>query len=721
MPKTIAAPAAQAVLTSPVAAPVAFAGSRPAAPESMLAKLRRAVAHQDILFAIGIITLVAVLVLPMPTWVVDIGLATSITLSVLILMTAIWIDKPLDFSSFPTVLLVVTLLRLALDLATTRLILANGHHGLDAAGSVINGFASFIVGGDFVIGVVVFAILVVINFMVITKGAGRIAEVAARFSLDAMPGKQMAIDADLSSGMITDKEARVRRKELEEESSFFGAMDGASKFVRGDAMASIIITLVNVVGGIVMGTMRHGLGLNQAATYYTTLTVGEGIVSQIPALIVSLGAGMLVSKGSSRGSTDRAFVAQLSSHSKPLMLAAGLAGMFALLPGLPFLPFAMLAAAAGGAAFMVRRSDQRKEAAVAAAAKGIDSGAGTQEEPIADLMKVDDLRIELGMGLVSVTAGPTGGLTEKIRKLRRAIALDYGFLVPAVRIKDNMELGTGDYALQVMGVEIARETMELGRLLAFSPAGQQLTIEGRDTLEPSFRIPARWILPAQQQEAAVQGLTVVDIETVLTTHLSETIKAHMSQLVSYSATQKLLEGLGPDHQKLVTDLVPALVPMTTVQKVLANLLGERVSIRHLTLILEAMHEAAGFTRNIRMMTEHVRSRLALQISKSLQGDDGFIVVMPLSPQWEREISEATIVDGEQRSFVLAPSRTQEFVQTVRAKLAAAAARNAWPAILTSAEARPFVRTLVERINPTIAVISHNEVHQRSKLRTVDQI
>ena len=692
-----------------------------ARPPSALDRLRRTFAHQDVLFAVGIIALVAVLVLPMPTWVVDIGLASSITLSVLILMVAMWIDKPLDFSSFPTVLLVVTLLRLALDLATTRLILANGHHGLGAAGSVINGFAAFVVGGDFVIGVVVFAILIVINFMVITKGAGRIAEVAARFSLDAMPGKQMAIDADLSAGMINDQEARRRRKELEEESSFFGAMDGASKFVRGDAMASIIITLVNVVGGIVIGTLRHDLGISQAATFYTTLTIGEGIVSQIPALIVSLGAGMLVSKGSARGSTDRAFMAQLSGHAKPLLLAAGLAGVFALLPGLPFLPFALLSATAAGSAYMVNRADANRVRDAMTAARSEEIAAGDKEEPIAELMRVDDIRVELGMGLVSLTSGPNGGLTEKIRKLRRAIALDYGFLLPAVRIKDNIELGNGEYSLQVLGVEVSREVMDLGRMLAFSPGGQPLSIDGHDTLEPSFRIPARWITPGQQQEAVLQGLTVVDIETVLTTHLSETVKAHMSNLMSYSATQKLLTNLGPDNQKLVQDLVPGLLPMTTVQKILANLLAERVSIRHLTLILEAMHEAAGFTRNLRLMTEHVRSRLALQISKALQGDDGFIVVMPLSPQWERELSEATIIDGDQRSFVLPPSRTQDFVQTVRAKLAAAAARGTWPAILTSAEARPFVRTLVERINPTISVISHAEVHQRSKLRTVDQI
>jgi flagellar biosynthesis protein FlhA len=692
-----------------------------AAPNRFLDLLARWSRHQDVLFAAGIVALVSVLILPMPTVLVDVGLSASITLSVLILMVAIWIEKPLDFSSFPTVLLIATLLRLALNLATTRLILSGGHKGLHAAGSVINGFAAFVVGGDFVIGVVVFAILIIINFMVITKGAGRIAEVAARFSLDAMPGKQMAIDAELSAGSITDIEARRRRKELEEESSFFGAMDGASKFVRGDAIAAIIITLVNAIGGIVIGTLRHGLGVGQAATYYTTLTIGDGIVSQVPALIVSLGAGMLVSKGSIRGSTDRAFIGQLGGHSKPLFLAAGLAGLFAILPGMPFLPFALLSGATAGAGVLVRRSAEQRKKAEAAAARSEENVGGPKEEPIGELMRVDDIRIELGMGLVPLASGPTGGLTEKIRKLRRSIALDYGFLLPAVRIKDNMELAPGEYSIQIHGVEVAHETMMPNKLLAFSPDGKEIGIAGQDTKEPSFQIPARWIELGQRQQAIAQGLTVVDSETVLTTHLSEVAKANMHQLMSYAATQKLLTGLGQEHQKLVQDLIPGLVPLSTVQKILAGLLAERVSIRHLALVLEAIHEAAGLTRNVRMMTEHVRARLAMQICKSLTGADGFIAVMPLSPQWDNEINESIITDGDQRAFILPPSRTQDFVQAVRTKLAAASARGVWPAILTSAEARPFVRALIERINPTIAILSHAEIHASSRLRTIEQI
>ncbi|EFH13710.1 flagellar biosynthesis protein FlhA [Teichococcus cervicalis] len=684
----------------------------------LLRRLRLGLGHQDLAFAAALVVLLAVLVLPMPKWLVDLGLATSITLSVLILMVAIWIERPLDFSVFPTVLLVATLLRLALNLATTRLILADGHRGLDAAGSVIHGFAVFVVGGDFIIGVIVFAILIIVNFIVVTKGAGRIAEVAARFSLDAMPGKQMAIDADLAAGTIDDTEAKRRRKELEDENSFFGAMDGASKFVRGDAIAAIIVTLVNILGGIIVGTLRHGMPIGGAATTYVTLAVGDGIVSQIPGLIVSVGAGMLVSKGSVRGSTDKAFIAQLGAQPKPLYFAAGLSGLFAVLPGLPFLPFLALGLVAAGGGYLAHRSVQR---AAAAAEEGLAAEPPAREESMAELIRVDDIRLELGMGLVSLTAGRQGGLTEKIKKLRRAFGLEFGFVLPAVRIKDNMDLASGEYSIQVQGVEVARETMILGRLLAFAPGGQEIGVPGIDTQEPSFHIKARWIEPALREMAMAQGLTVVDVETVLTTHMSEVLKGYMAQLQSYAATQKLLDGLEKEHQRLVGELIPGVLPLATVQKVLATLLAERISIRNLPLILEALHEGATFTRNVSLLTEHVRQRLSLQICRGLTQEDGYITTLLLSPEWEREVGAAIVEEGDQRSFAMAPSKIQELVSATRGRIAEAAAKGDWPAVLTSAGARPFVRHLVERINPTIAVISHAEVHQRAKLRTVGTI
>ncbi|MFC3126124.1 flagellar biosynthesis protein FlhA [Pseudoroseomonas globiformis] len=684
-----------------------------------LQRMRAAFGHQDLLFAAAMVVLLAVLVLPMPSWLVDLGLATSITLSVLILMVAIWIEKPLDFSAFPTVLLVATLLRLALNLATTRLILANGHQGPDAAGSVIHGFAVFVVGGDFIIGVIVFTILIIVNFIVVTKGAGRIAEVAARFNLDAMPGKQMAIDADLAAGTIDDAEAKRRRREIEDENGFFGAMDGASKFVRGDAVAAIIVTVVNVLGGIIVGTLRHGMGLGDAAENYVTLAIGDGIVSQIPGLIVSIGAGMLVSKGNVRGSTDKALIGQLAAQPKPLFLAAGLSCLFAVMPGLPFMPFMVLGMLAAAGGWLAQRSQARTAAAAEAGPEAVDTA--PREETMAELIRVDDVRLELGMGLVSLTASRQGGLSEKIKKLRRAFGLEFGFVLPAVRIKDNMDLASGEYSVQVQGVEVARETLVLGRLLAFAPAGQEIGVPGIDTQEPSFHIKARWIEPALREMAMAQGLTVVDAETVLTTHLSEVLKGYMAQLQGYAATQKLIDGLEKDHQRLVSDLVPAVLPLATVQKVLASLLAERISIRNLPLILEALHEAAGFTRNVSLLAEHVRQRLSLQICRGLTQEDGYVTALLLSPDWEREVGASILEEGDQRSFTMAPSKIQELVTVTRARIAEAAARGDWPAVLTSAGARPFVRQLVERINPTIAVISHAEVHQRVKLRTVGQI
>jgi flagellar biosynthesis protein FlhA len=686
---------------------------------AFLHRLRSIFGHQDMLFAAAMVVLLAVLVLPMPSWLVDLGLATSITLSVLILMVAIWIERPLDFSAFPTVLLIATLLRLALNLATTRLILADGHHGLDAAGSVIHGFAVFVIGGDFVIGVIVFAILVIVNFVVVTKGAGRIAEVAARFSLDAMPGKQMAVDADLAAGTIDDVEAKRRRRELEDENGFFGAMDGASKFVRGDAVAAIIVTIVNVIGGIVVGTLRHDMALSAAASNYVTLAIGDGIVSQIPGLIVSIGAGMLVSKGNVRGSTDKALIGQLAAQPKPLYLAAGLSGLFAVLPGLPFLPFVVLGGIAAGAGWFASRNAKKIAEAAAAGIEPADTA--PREETMAELIRVDDVRLELGMGLVSLTAGRQGGLSEKIKKLRRAFGLEFGFVLPAVRIKDNMDLASGEYSIQVQGVEVARETLVLGRLLAFAPSGQEIGVPGIDTQEPSFQIKARWIEPALRDTAMAQGLTVVDAETVLTTHMSEVLKGYMAQLQSYVATQKLIDGLEKEHQRLVSDLIPSVLPLATVQKVLASLLAERISIRNLPLILEALHEAAGFTRNVSLLAEHVRQRLSLQICRGLTQEDGYVTALLLSPDWEREVGSAIVEEGDQRSFAMAPSKIQELVTVTRGRIAEAAARGDWPAVLTSAVARPFVRQLVERINPTIAVISHAEVHQRVKLRTVGQI
>ncbi|MFM2043084.1 MAG: flagellar biosynthesis protein FlhA [Pseudomonadota bacterium] len=676
--------------------------------------------HRDVLFALGLVFILTVLILPVPAWMLDIGLALSMAVSVLILMVALWINRPLDFSSFPTVLLIATLLRLSLNLASTRLILSEGHLGTDAAGHVIMGFAEFVIGGNFIIGVIVFAILVIVNFIVITKGASRIAEVGARFALDAMPGKQMAIDADLSAGLIDEGEARRRRQELEQESAFFGAMDGASKFVRGDAVAGLIITLINVLGGLIIGVAQHGLPFGEAAHTYTVLTVGDGLVTQIPALIVSLAAGILVSKGGNRGSVDQAMLGQLGAYPKALAVAGGLMGLLAVTPGLPMGPFLLLGGMAGGLAWYLPRQARRQEEAKKheelLAAK-----APTAEEPVADMLRVDDIRVEIGSGLVSLILDPGTGLSAKVRRLRKRFATEYGFLLPSVRLRDSATVALNGYEVSIQGVVVAKGEVQLRKMLAIDPRNQGIDVPGTDTREPTFGLPARWIDPALTEEAELKGFTVVDPDSVITTHLSEVVKEHMPTLLSYAATRRLLDELDKEHQKLVADLVPGVVTLSVVQRVLQALLAERVSIRNLPVILEGISEAAAWTRNVTLMTEHVRSRLALQICQSLMTADGHIPVIVVSPEWEAVFLENIVEEGEDRRFVMPPSQVQDFLLAARARIQAHAGSDHWPAVLVAPAARPFVRSLLERVSPSTPVICHNELHRKAPVTTIDQI
>ncbi|WP_119681364.1 flagellar biosynthesis protein FlhA [Indioceanicola profundi] len=676
--------------------------------------------HRDVMFALGLVFILTVLILPVPSWMLDIGLALSMAISVLILMVALWITRPLDFSSFPTVLLIATLLRLSLNLASTRLILSEGHGGTDAAGHVIMGFANFVIGGNFVIGLIVFAILVVVNFIVITKGASRIAEVGARFALDAMPGKQMAIDADLSAGLIDESQARHRRQELEQESAFFGAMDGASKFVRGDAVAGLIITAINVLGGLVIGVAQHGLPFGEAAHTYTVLTVGDGLITQIPALIVSLAAGILVSKGGNRGSVDEALLGQLGGYPKALAVAGGLMALLAVTPGLPMPPFLLLAAAAGGLAWHLpryaRQQEEAKKHEELLAAK-----APTAEEPVADMLRVDDIRLELGSGLVSMILDPGTGLSAKVRRLRKRFATEFGFLLPSVRLRDSASVALNGYEISIQGVVVAKGEVQLRKMLAIDPRNQGINIPGLDTREPTFNLPARWIDPALTEEAELKGFTVVDPDSVVTTHMAEVVKEHMPTLLSYAATKRLLDELDREHQKLVADLVPGQVTLSVVQRVLQALLAERVSIRNLPIILEGISEAAAWTRNVTLMTEHVRSRLSLQICQALMTADGFIPVIVVSPEWETVFLENIVEEGEDRRFVMPPSQVQEFLLAARSRIQAHAGSDHWPAVLVAPAARPFVRSLLERVSPSTPVICHNELHRKAPVTTIDQI
>ena len=678
----------------------------------------------DILLALSVITLLVVLVLPMPTWALDAALAISITFSVLILITALFIQKPLDFNTFPTVLLLATMLRLALNMASTRLILSDGHEGPSAAGQVIEAFGNFVMGGNFVIGIIVFTILVIVNFIVITKGSGRIAEVTARFSLDAMPGKQMAIDADLSTGLIDEDEARTRRKELEEESTFFGAMDGASKFVRGDAIAGILITFINVVAGMIIGVAQNDLSFGEAAESYTRLTVGDGLVSQIPALIVSTSAGLMVTKAGVTGATEAALGRQLAGQPKVLGLVSFLMFSMSILPGMPMLPFVILAAITGFGAYYVHNKNkvELEQDLVEAENTTVDPAAAA-EEPISTALKIDFLRLELGYGLLSLISAPKDGqrLTDQIKALRRQMAIEVGFVMPSVRIQDNMQLPANTYVVRVKEIESARGELRPTMLLVMDPRGEEITLPGEKTTEPTFGLDAMWIEEANREEALFRGYTVVDPATVVTTHLTEVIKDNMSDLLSYVETQKLLDDLDKEHQKLVAEMIPAQISMGGVQRVLQNLLTERVSVRDLPTILEGISEACGLTRNVMMITEHVRARLARQLSDQNINDQGFIPLVTLSPQWEQTFAESLVGQGDDKQLSMPPTRLQEFIAALRTTFERQAMMGEAPVLLTSPGSRPFVRSIVERFRPMTVVMSQNEIHPKAQIKTVGQV
>ncbi|GER08596.1 flagellar biosynthesis protein FlhA [Iodidimonas muriae] len=686
---------------------------------AMTASFENARRHQDLAFAIGILGVLAVLFLPMPSWALDAGLTASIALSFLILLVALWIEKPLDFSSFPVVLLVATMFRLALNIASTRLILSEGHTGSDAAGGVIEGLSNLIISGNFVIGLIVFAILITVNFVVITKGATRIAEVGARFTLDAIPGKQMAIDADLSAGLIDDKTARTRRKQLEDESSFFGSMDGASKFVRGDAIAGLIITAINIIGGMIIGVVQMGLDVSEAAASYTILTVGDGLASQVPALVVSLAAGLLVAKGSNIGSAHVSVVSQLGGYPKALMLLGGLMLMFALMPGLPSVPFFLMGGAAAGVGWMTQKRLARERAALDLQEE--QQTRPREDDSVESSLKVDDVEVRVGSQLLPLIASPDKGLAPKVKSLRLRFARELGFLLPSVRIRDDAYVAANQYVLLVHDVEVARGEVRMGRKLVINPNGGEVDVVGEATQEPTFGLPAKWVDDATADSAEARGLTVVDPESVIITHLAEVLKGQLHRLLNYAAFQRLLDNLDPDYEKLMADIVPTHLSATAVQRVLQNLLVERVSIRNFPLILEAISEAVGWTRNITLITEHVRTRLAAQISAMLKSNDGFIPVIALSPKWEQAFLEHISSDGEDRNFAMPPSLVSEFVTAARSRIQQHASATCWPALLVGAAARPFVRSLLERVSPTTPILSHNELDPRIPVSSIDQL
>ncbi len=679
----------------------------------------------DLALAFGILTILVVLILPLPSIVLDLFFAISITLSILILMTSLFIQAPLEFSSFPTILLISTMLRLSLNLASTRLILSHGHEGTDAAGHVIQAFGNFVMGGNFVIELIVFAILVIVNFVVITKGSGRIAEVAARFHLDAMPGKQMAIDADLSAGLIDEKAAKERRKALEDESGFFGAMDGASKFVRGDAVAGLLVVFINIIGGIIIGVLQQSLSFAEAAHAYTLLTVGDGLVTQIPALIVSTAAGLLVSKAGVSGAADKALMKQLSGYPQALGMSAGVMLVLATLPGIPMLPFLALG---GGAAALTWHARKRKNAATAAAAAAAaapDAAAASaaSEEPISTALKIDDLKIELGYALLPLVNGPDGTdrLTEQIKALRRSLAIEMGFVMPAVRILDNVQLEANTYVIKIKEVDAGTGKIWPNQFMVMDPAGNQVSVPGIHTIEPTFGLPATWVDASLKEEASLKGYTVVDAATVLSTHLTELLKTNMSDLLSYGEVQKLLKDLPKEQGELIKDIVPSLITISGIQRVLQLLLAERISIRDLSTILEGIADALAFSRNPATVVEHVRARLARQICAQNTSAAGYLPLIALSAKWEQAFAESLVGTGEERSLAMQPSKLSEFMTAVRERFEQAAREGEAPVLVTSAAIRPFVRSLVERFRQQTTVLSQAEIHPRARLKTVGSI
>ena len=678
---------------------------------------------RDVGFAIGIIAILCVFFLPIPAVLIDLGLAFSIALSVLILMVALWIQKPLDFSAFPTVLLVATLLRLSLNIATTRRILSDGAEGVTAAGYIIGGFSRLVMSGDFVIGLIVFSILITVNFLVITKGATRIAEVGARFTLDAIPGKQMAIDADLNAGLINDKEAQRRRRELEEESSFFGSMDGASKFVRGDAVAGLIILAVNIFGGIIIGATRHGMALSAAADVYTKLSVGDGLVSQIPALIVSLAAALLVSKGGTRGSADQAVLSQLANYPRALFVAALLMGLLALVPGLPLFPFALLGTVLASVGYAIPR--RRAERAAAAAAKEQAAAQEAKVEAatsIKEQLKTVEIELVLGKQLSGKLLAAQGELGHRVAKLRRKFAQQYGIVVPDIKVTDSLTLAPKAYQIKIHGTVVTQQEARLGEVLVITGEGRVPSVPGESLREPAFGMKAISIPETFVADVTREGFKCVDQTSVLLTHLGETIRNNLSQLLSYKDMRALLDRLEPEYKRLIDEISPAHISNSGLQAILKLLLAERVSIRNLHLILEAIAEIVPHVRRSEQVVEHVRMRMAQQICGDL-AEQGELKVLRLGPRWDLAFAQSLKKDSktDTTDFELDPRMVEQFGTEASPIIREKMDQGHGFVLLATPETRIYVRMIVERMFATIPVLSHLEIARGVQIKALGAI
>jgi len=679
----------------------------------------RALFQPTILFALALMAIIVMMILPVPSFVVDIGLAASFGLAILIFTVTLFIERPLDFSSFPTILLASLMLRLSLNVSSTKLIIGQGHTGTGAAGGVIEGFAMFVIGGSVVMGLVIFCVLLIVNFIVINKGAARMAEVGARFALDAMPGKQLAIDSDMAAGAIDHAEAKARREREQAETTFFGSLDGASKFVKGDAIAGLMITLLNLVVGLLLGTMMHGMPLAQAFETYSILTIGDGLVSQIPAVIIAIASALLLARGGATGSTDTALVAQLGRHPAALATVALLMGLFALLPGLPFVPFVLGAAALGTAAFFRFRA----VAAEQARAESPAAPAAARAERIGDLLDLDDIHVEFAPDLVSLALDPATGLDARIRNMREHVARGFGLILPEMRLTDRPDLPPGTYAIRLLGVEHARATLQPGRMLVLAGDQPATLPPGEDVKEPVYGAPARWIAPEAREAASLSGLTVVAPSEVLATHLLEVLKRNLARLLTLKTLQRQLDAFvtlsdaarSAENRRLLDELVPDKVPLDLLHTILRLLLDEQVSIRNLPLILEATAEMRGTKSPPEVICEHVRQRLGFQLIAELKRGDGTLPLIQLSGDWEEIFLRHQIGgDAGLPEIALPPEEFNALARSVGDKVAAASEKGTYAGIVTTALRRRFLRTVLQARGIPNPVLSFEEIGIEAK-------
>ncbi len=669
---------------------------------------------------IGVMTVMVVMIIPLPPFVLDLLLALNITLAIAVLLIAMYTLQPLDFSIFPTLLLLMTLFRLSLNVASTRLILLNGDQGTRAAGDVIKSFGNFVVGGDYVVGLVVFVILVIVNFVVITKGATRIAEVAARFTLDALPGKQMSIDADLNAGLIDEQQARDRRQHITQEADFYGSMDGAAKFVRGDAIAGIIITLINIVGGFIIGVWQRDMSAIDAAHTYTLLTVGDGLVSQIPALIISTAAGIVVS----RNAADATMGGQLGSlfikFPKAVYLASLTIFCFGLIPGLPHIPFILLASFVAAAMYVSsrRQQDAREEAAAAPAPEAVQSG----PEPVEHLLDIDPIQMELGYGLISIVDREQGGeFLDRVRSIRRQFALEMGLIIPPIHIRDNLQLRPTEYQVLLKGVKVAGVEILADHYLAMDPGDAVKDIGGVPTTEPAFNLPALWIPESKKEEAKLAGYTVVDNVAVMATHLSEVIRSHAAELIGRQEVQGLLDHLAKSRPKAVEELVPNLLSLGNVQKVLQNLLREQVSVRDLLTIVETLADYAPLAKDPDLLTEYVRHKLARSIIGPHLAEDGTLRVITLTQEVEDVLANGVQNTDYGAYLSISPHQADAVVGSVKEQAEKAMARNIQPVVLTGPTIRRHLKKMVEYFLPNLVVLSQSELPGDTRIQSIGEV